>query len=260
MQDKAILVASFGTSHEETRQKNIVELEKEIERNFPQYKIYTAYTSDMVRKILSKKGVEVQDAKTAFANMKSDGITQVMLQPTHLLYGDEFDKLCYMAIESEYMFKSLKISTPLLSDIGDIKNVLNILKSENEISEGEALVLMGHGTEHFCNTVYAAMDYTAKAEGMHNVFVGTVEAYPLLQNVVSAVKKAGFTKALITPLMLVAGDHAVNDMASDDEGSWKTVFKKNGIEPRCKIAGLGQYSNIRKIYINHLKETMGEDK
>lgn len=259
MAKKAILVASFGTTFDDTREKNITAVEKEFEKTFREYKIYSAFTSGMVRKSLAKRGIETFDAETILQKMAQDGMTEIIIQPTHLLYGDEFDKLCTQVIEKEYLFKNVKFSSPLLGDIEDMKKVLKVLTENIKLDAGECLVLMGHGTNHFCNTVYSALDYLAKAEKMEYLFVGTLEAYPDIDTVLSQVKKAGYKKVLITPLMLVAGDHATNDMASSKEDSWKSKFEANGIKTRCEIKGLGEYPEIRKLYCAHTLQAIGEN-
>ncbi|MEG0091215.1 MAG: sirohydrochlorin cobaltochelatase [Oscillospiraceae bacterium] len=258
MSKKGILAASFGTSFDETREKNIGALENELAQTFKDYKLYSAFTSGMVRKLLAQKGIETFDAKQMLKKMQEDGVTQVIVQPTHLLYGDEFDKLCMQAIESEYLFKDLKISTPLLADTQDMRKVLHILNDNVKTQQGEALVLMGHGTQHFCNSVYGALDYMAKAEGMEHIFVGTVEGYPDFDLMLKQIQRAGYKKVVITPLMLVAGDHATNDMASEEKTSWKSQFEAVGIKARCVVKGLGEYPEIRKIYCTHTMDTIGE--
>lgn len=258
MMTKGILVASFGTTVDKTRELNITAVENTIAETFKEYKIYSAFTSGMVCKILAKRGIEYFDAATVMQRMAQDGIKDVVIQPTHLLYGDEFDKLCTQAIQNEYLFNSVKFSTPLLADTDDMRRVLHILRDNIALEAGECLVLVGHGTHHFCNPVYAALDYMAKAEGMENIFVGTLESYPDIDMLLNLVQKAGYKKAVLTPLMLVAGDHGINDMASDDEDSWKSQFEKKGIQTRCLVKGLGEYQQIKDIYCSHVVETLGE--
>lgn len=252
MLNKAILVASFGTSYEETRQKNIVALENHIKVQYAGYKIYSTYTSGMVRKILASKGIEIFDVETAMQTMHKDGIKEIIVLPTHLLYGIEYDKLCGGVHKFEHLFDKVVITTPLLASTEDMNSVLSAIDADMQMEKDECLVLMGHGTEHFCNPVYAALDYMCKAKGLNHIFIGTVEAYPDIDTVISLVKKTNYKKAVLAPLMLVAGDHAVNDMASDDDDSWKTKFEKNGIQTRTIVKGLGEMQKIKEIYCQHI--------
>ncbi|SHJ18873.1 sirohydrochlorin cobaltochelatase [Lutispora thermophila] len=259
MKNKAILVVSFGTSYEETRQKNIVSLELDIAKRFSKYRIYSAYTSSIVRKILMKRNIQMDDVPTAMGKMAKDGIWEVIVQPTHLLYGIEYEKLKNQIIDASQKFKKVKLGRPLLSDIYSLKKVISIISHEIKPEKGTAILLMGHGTSHFSNIVYPALDYISKAEGYDHIFIGTVEGYPDLQIVISQIKKSGFKKVLLTPLMLVAGEHAVNDMASDEDDSWKTVLQKQGLQVTCMIKGLGEYQGIRDIYFSHISEAIDKD-
>ena len=251
---KAVLVVSFGTSFDDTREKNITAVETEISSKG--YKVYRAFTSNMIRRTLAKRGIDIMDVTQALAAMSEDGITQVCVLPTHLLYGNEYNKMLEMIDNTQEGFEVIKVAKPLLSDTQDMIKVLHAIYEETTLAPQEALVMMGHGTDHFYNTVYAAMDYMAKEQGLPTMFIGTVEAYPSVTEVVAQVKKAGYMKALLTPLMLVAGDHAVNDMASDEEDSWKTIFTAAGIDTRTQIKGLGEYTGIRSIYMEHLEEIL----
>lgn len=252
----AILVASFGTSIAETREKNITAVENAVAAAFPHCKIYTATTSGIVRSLMKKQGVFAQDIAAALAQMRRDGMKNIVVLPTHLLYGEEYDKLCAAVSAAQHTFKSVRIAKPLLASHEDMRSVLEIVAAENPVAEDECLVCMGHGTMHFCNSVYAALDYLAKASGLAHIFIGTVEAYPDLDAVISAAKKAGCKKALLCPLMLVAGDHALNDMAAPQDGSWRSAFEKEGFSVRCNIRGLGESAAIRALYCAHAAAAM----
>lgn len=248
---QAILVASFGTTHADTCTRNIASVEEAVTRAFPESTIYRAFTSGIVKRILDARGNPVDNADEALARIEADGHRDLFVLPTHLLYGVEYDDLVAQVRAHAGRFDSVRIAAPLLADVSDYRIVLQTLFDSNPLQEYEALVLMGHGTSHACNPVYAALDYEAKAMGLSRIFVGTVEAYPALDDTIVQVLKAGFKRALITPLMLVAGDHAVNDMAADEPGSWKTSFAEAGILPRCLVKGLGEYPAVRDLYCAH---------
>lgn len=248
---KGILVISFGTSHQETRHKNITTVENDVGNlGFP---LYTAFTSSMIIKKLAKNNEIVFDISSALHKMLEDNITEVVALPTHLLYGIEYEKILEHIAPFEDKFTSIKVAKPLFSDNQDMVDIVNILANENKTSPNQALVLMGHGTEHFNNALYPALDYIAKQQGFPHIFVTTVEGYPTIDIVLEQLKKTDYTNVLLTPLMLVAGDHAVNDMASDEPDSLKSILTNAGFEVDVLLKGLGEYSSIREIYLNHLK-------
>ena len=250
---QAILVVSFGTTFPETREKNIGEVLRRVQASWPGIPVYEAWTSSMIRRALEKRGETVDDVPAAMAQMAADGVEALYVLPTHLLYGDEYDKMRNQLADGAGLFRSISVAAPLLASDSDIQAVLQAVAQGITTERGEALVLMGHGTPHFCNTVYAAMDYHAKARGLSHVFVGTVEAFPDLDTLIAAVKRAGCTRAVLTPLMLVAGDHANNDMASDAPDSWKTRFCEAGLPARAVIRGLGEYDRVLDLYEAHLR-------
>lgn len=247
----AILAVSFGTSFLETREKNILAVEQELAAAFPSSKLYAAYTSGMVRRALEKKGVSVPDVSQAMSQMLVDGVKTLTVAPTLLLLGEEYDRLCAAVEKRRSDFESVTIAKPLLASQEDMVLVLKSVVEANPVEPGEAMVCMGHGTRQFTNTVYSALDYLAKASDLPHVFIGTVEAFPDLETVLAAVKRAGYEKVLLTPLMLVAGDHAINDMASEDEDSWRTAFENAGFSVRCAVRGLGELPEIRSLYRAH---------
>ncbi len=250
---EAILVVSFGTTFPETREKNIGAVLAAVRRACPGVPVAEAWTSGMIRRALAKRGEAVDDVPAALAKLRANGVTDVCVLPTHLLYGDEYDKMRAQLDGAAADFASIRTAKPLLACDDDIRGVLRAVADGVETAPGEALVLMGHGTPHFCNTVYAAMDYHAKAAGLEHVFVGTVEAFPDLDTLIAAVRRAGCTAAALAPLMLVAGDHAHNDMASDDPESWKSRFTAAGLPARAVLRGLGEYPAVRDRYVAHLQ-------
>lgn len=251
---KAILVVSFGTTVDATREKNITAVENAVAARFPAYPVYRAWTSSIILRIKARdpSGERILGVADALHQMHGDGVTEAFVLPTHLLYGDEYDKLCAQTRENAALFERVEFAPPLLCDTDAMRAVLAAVSAETPLAKGEALVLVGHGTRHFCNTVYAALDYLAKASGLPHVFVGTVEAFPGLDTAIDAVKAAGYHAAALVPLMLVAGDHAINDIASDEPESWKSRFKAAGLGCRAVIKGLGEYEAIRGLYAEHI--------
>lgn len=251
---KGILIVSFGTSYEETKRKNIDAILTDVEKlGFP---TYSAFTSGMIIKKLAKQGEVIFDVNTALKQMQEDGVTEVFVLPTHLLYGYEYEKILKSVENYKNMFDSIKISTPLLGNNEDMVELINILADELPENPNEAIVLMGHGTEHFTNAFYPALDYIAKQQNHSHIFVTTVEGFPDIDVVMDLLKNTDYTNVLLTPLMLVAGDHAVNDMASDEPDSLKTILINNGYNTETLVKGLGEYSKIRDMYIKHLKEIL----
>lgn len=257
---QAILAVSFGTSHKETRRKTIEAIEQEIRENFPICEIRRAFTSGMIMNVLKKRdSIHVDNVTEAMEKLVRDGFTSVILQPTHIINGDEYDKMKRQAMEFKDKFHTLRIGNPLLTESSDYEAVCKaIMKQFPDLKQQEALVLMGHGTGHFADAAYAALDYRFKALGFENVFVGTVEGYPEAEDVFSQVKKYGPEKVILLPLMVVAGDHAVNDMAGDEPDSWKSLFENQGYETECVLKGLGEFPEIRELYIKHVMAAMGK--
>lgn len=248
---KGILVVSFGTSYKETREKTITAIENEVKQLG--HPTYTAFTSTMIKKKLAKNGEHINNVTEALEQMKNDGITEVAVLPTHLLYGYEYEKITASIMEHKNKFTEIKIAKPLLGTNDDMLEIVNILATEIKTQPNQAIVLMGHGSEHFANAVYPALDYMAKQQNFPHIYVTTVEGYPEIDEVIDLLKNTEYTSILLTPLMLVAGDHALNDMASDEPDSLKTVLTNAGYTVETLVKGLGEYSDIRKIYVEHLK-------
>ena len=253
---KAILVVSFGTSYKDTFKKNIAVVEDRIRKEYGEYEVRRAFTSGMIIKSLAEKGFYVDDVPLALKKLEKDGYDEVYIAPTHIIAGDEYEKAAALSEEYKDRFKVLKTGRPLIYSTDDMERIISVLMKEINIDKESALVFMGHGTEHYVNPVYGALDYMFKEKGYVNVFVGAVEAYPSLDNVIGLVKKAGYKKAVLTPFMLVAGDHANNDMAGD-ENSWKSAFTENGIKTDVIMKGLGEYAGIQELYIKHIKMYLG---
>lgn len=255
---KAILVVSFGTSYDESRAKTIDVIEREIQEEFPQYCIYRAWTSKMIiRHILKRDGVKLNNVCEAMEQMRADGITRLIVQPTHIINGVENDIMKAEVLQFKESFEEIRFGTPLLTTTEDNKKVIQaVMEIYPALGSQEAFVWMGHGTTHYANTVYAALDYTFKDMGYRNVYMGTVEAYPGIETVLKQLGETAVRKVHLAPFMVVAGDHANNDMAGDEEDSWKTILTKAGYQVECHIKGLGEYPGIRNIYLEHLREMM----
>ena len=252
---KAILAVSFGTSHNDTREVTIDAIEKDMQAAFPEYPLYRAWTSKMIiNKVNKRDHVHIDTVKEAMEKMRADGITDVLVQPTHVINGIENDIMKEEALSYREDFHSISFGDPLLTSEQDNREVLEAVAEEfSWLKEDEVLVLMGHGTTHYANSIYAALDYTFKDKGHKNIFLGTVEAYPSMESIMKLVREYAPSKVVLAPFMIVAGDHAKNDMAGDDPESWYSQFKEAGYGVEAVIKGLGEYPGIRKILVNHLK-------
>lgn len=257
---KAILVVSFGTSYEPTRKVTIDAIEQDIARAFPDYQIYRAWTSKMIiAKLKKRDGIHVNTVKEAMEEMAAAGITDVIVQPTHVINGIENDLMKEDALSCRSHFHSIAFGTPLLTSEQDNTDVIKAVTEEfRDLDEDSALVLMGHGTTHFSNAIYAALDYTFKDMGYPHIFLGTVEAYPAMQSLKRMIGTFKPKKIVLAPFMIVAGDHARNDMAGDDPDSWMCQFQEAGYQVEPVLKGLGEYEGIRRIFIRHIKEAMNE--
>ncbi|BCJ96403.1 hypothetical protein acsn021_39720 [Anaerocolumna cellulosilytica] len=263
MNKKAILVVSFGTSHQDTRERTIDEIEKSMEQAFPSYNIYRAFTSKMIIQILKKRdNLFIPTVTEAMEQMYKAGIEEVIIQPTHILNGIEND--CMIEEVKQYLsyFRSVKLGAPLLTETEDYEAVIKGLAAEvdrlniENTNEDEAVVFMGHGSDHYSNTSYTALQYMLWDFDYRDIYVATVEAYPYLDTIIKHLKGKKYRKITLMPFMIVAGDHARNDMAGEEEDSWKVILEKEGYEVECLLKGLGEYSCIREQLISHAKEAV----
>lgn len=253
---KAILVVSFGTSYEETRKKTIDRIEEDIRKEYPQYGVYRAWTSAVIRrKLWQRDNIRIDDVAGAMEQMLSDGITDVIVQPTHVLNGIENDRMEEALQAFRGRFAHIVTGDPLLTTQEDNERVISCIAQELAPADREALVLMGHGTEHFSNSVYAALDYQFKDRGYENIFMGTVESYPDFEALLKRVKKLEPEKVLLAPFMIVAGDHACNDLSGRDKDSWKSRIEAAGFQTECVLRGLGEYEAIRRIFLSHVADS-----
>lgn len=253
---KAILAVSFGTTHQDTREKTIDVIERDLGERFPEYTVYHAWTSKMIlKKLKERDGLVIPTVTEAMEQMAADGVTHLIVQPTHIINGIENDGMKEDVLRFQDRFAAISFGTPLLTTEEDNAKVIRAVMDEFPgLHKNEALVFMGHGTTHYANAVYAALDYTFKDMGYENVFMGTVEAYPSMETILKMVKEYGPEKVILAPFMIVAGDHAKNDMASDNPDSWRRQFEAEGFCVECVIRGLGEYKGIREILLEHVAE------
>lgn len=252
--EKGILVVSFGTSHLDTMKKTISVIEQEISERFQEYRVYRAFTSGMIiRKLKRTENLAVGTVQEALNRMKEDGIEDVIVQPTHIINGVEYDRMMKDLMENMFLFRRIRVGKPLLSSVDDYKKSIHAVMAETKLEDDEMLVLMGHGTDHHANSAYPTLEYTFHALGYNQVLVGTVESFPELKNVMAKLEISGKKKVVLMPFMLVAGDHAKNDMAGEED-SWKSELEDAGYEVRVIMKGLGEFEGIRKIFTEHLEE------
>ncbi len=259
---KAVLVVSFGTSYNETREKTIGAVEDKIAKAFPDYDQKRAFTSQIIiNKLEERDGEKINNVDEAMQNLIDEGYGTVVVQPTHVMNGEEYDEMRSAIAPYEDKFVSIKYGTPLLTTSDDYAEVIEAIAAETPqlADKNTAVVFMGHGTEHYANATYAALDYRFKAMGYDNAFIGTVEGYPDLDKVKADLAKYNPEKVVLMPLMIVAGDHATNDMAGDEEDSWKTQLKKEGYEVECVLKGLGEYEGIQDMFTEHCEKAMTEE-
>lgn len=254
--ENELLTVSFGTSYHDTRRLTIGAIEHAMEKAFPDYSVRRGFTSRIIINLLqSRDHIAIDHVSRALERAVKNRVKKLVIQPTHLMNGLEYMNVIKMADEYSDVFEQLSVGQPLLASDDDFNAVIKIITEETEqYDDGEtAICYMGHGTEAESNQVYGRMQDMLRAAGYENYYVGTVEASPTLDKVLSAVRSGNYNKVVLAPLMIVAGDHANNDMAGDGEDSWKTVFEKAGYHVTCLIRGLGELDAIQQIFIEHAK-------
>lgn len=254
MAGKAVLVVSFGTSHRDTLEKTIVPIERDIAASLPDRTLRRAFTSGVIlRKLERRDGVRIDDVPHALERLAQEGFGDVMVQPTHILNGDEYDKLSAQAEPFRGRLERLSLGRPLLSDLEDYRETAQALLAHLPAPEEEtALVLMGHGTEHAANPAYCQLEYLLHDRGRRDIMIGTVEGYPSFSEVLRRLEERPEVKRIVLyPLMIVAGDHAKNDLAGEEPDSWKSQLEKRGYGVTTILSGLGEYPEIRAIFVRH---------
>ena len=276
--DNEILVVSFGTSFNNSRAADIKGIEDAIQAAYPDWSVRRAFTAQIIiNHVQARDGEKIDNMEQALERAVANGVKNLVVQPTHLMHGAEYDEMMEMVDSYRDKFESVAIAEPLLGEVGSDATVINADKEavakaitaeavktagfdslDAAAEDGTAFVFMGHGTSHTAKVSYTQMQSQMNALGYKNVFIGTVEGEPeetACENVIEAVKAAGYTKVVLRPLMVVAGDHANNDMAGDDEDSWKSQFEASGEfdSVDCQIAGLGEIADIQQLYVAHTK-------
>ncbi|MDO5399554.1 MAG: sirohydrochlorin cobaltochelatase [Eubacteriales bacterium] len=250
---KAILAVSFGTSHPDTLEKTIAAIEGALALAFPDRTLRRAFTSGMIRmKLKQRSGVNVDSVDSALDRLAREGFGDVVVQPTHIINGDEFDKLRALAAPFAGKFSRLALGAPLLTEADDYRAVAEAL---DEIlpapRQDAAVVLMGHGTGHHANAAYGLLQYVLYDRGRRDAVIGTVEGYPGLEEVLRRLEERKVRRVHLVPLMIVAGDHAKNDMAGEDPDSWRSRLEQLGYTVTWSLRGLGEYEAIQNIFVRH---------
>ena len=274
--EKELLVVSFGTSFNDSRVADIKSIEDALQEANPDWSVRRAFTAQIIiNHIQARDGEKIDNMEQALERAVANGVKQLVVQPTHLMHGAEYDEMCAAIDKVRDKFESVEIAEPMLGEVGSDAAVINTDKeavakavvaaalSESGYEStaaakeaGVAYVLMGHGTAHVAKVTYSQMATQMDKLGYENVFIGTVEGEPedtSCEAVIAAVKEAGYTTVVLRPLMVVAGDHANNDMAGADEDSWKTMFEAAGFTVNCQISGLGRIADVQALYVAHTK-------
>ena len=254
----ALLMVSFGTSYADTREQTIGAVESAVKQAFPEMDVFRAFTSGMIIRKMRRQGTAVDTVREALEKLKQKGYTHVYIQPTHVIPGEEYDRLCADAASYAGAFAVFRIGRPLLTETEDYPALIQAMEQDGVIEKAstKAYLLMGHGTPHIINQAYPAFDYWLKRCGFDNVFVGTVEGYPTLDTILEQLKERQYQEVVLVPLMLVAGDHAQNDMAGDEEDSWKSVLTRHGYTVTLQMQGLGAYPAVQALYVAHVQHML----
>ena len=255
MSKTAVLVISFGTSYPETLSKTIAAIEQDIGAAFPGADVFRAFTSGMIRRKIEKRdGVHIDSPLEAIQKIQDQGYTDVVCQTTHIINGTEYDLMMADLKPFAKAFDHFTVGRPLLTTHEDYREVTAILiDALPEMSPVDAWVYMGHGSEHTANSAYPAMNYYFESAGHPECLMGTVEGFPEVEDVVKSLGQTHVKRIGLSPFMIVAGDHAQNDMAGDDEDSWKNILSSAGYEVTCDVRGLGENPAIRAMFVNHAK-------
>ncbi|MTI46572.1 MAG: sirohydrochlorin cobaltochelatase [Firmicutes bacterium] len=253
---KGILVVSFGTSYENTRKACIESVEKRIEKEFPKSEVRRAFTSNIIINKLKKRDSLIIDTpEQALNKMKNEGFDEVIIQPTHIIPGKEYEEIVETVKAFKDSFEKVTMGRPLLTMNKDYKIAVDALKHQlPDMKENEAVLLMGHGTYHHANACYSCLQSVINDEEL-NLFVGTVEGYPELDDIIPKLNKANINEVTLMPFMLVAGDHAVNDLVGEED-SWKSILEEQGFKVKVHMSGLGENSKYQDIYVNHVYDAM----
>ena len=258
---KAVLAVSFGTTHLDTMERTIAAIERDLAAAFPERTLARAFTSAMVRRRLAEReGMWTDSPAQALERLWEKGYQDVVVQSTHVMNGEEWEKLVREARPYAGRFASLSFGVPLLTEAGDYQAAATaLLERLPEAEAGSAVVFMGHGTEHHANAVYALLEYILHDRGRRDIHIGTVEGYPGFAEVCRRLREQGDVRqVLLLPLMIVAGDHAKNDLAGGDAGSWRAMLERQGLRVDCRLEGLGENPAVRAIFVEHARRAARE--
>lgn len=259
--NKAILVISFGTSYLDALTNSIERIENKIQEEFSKYKVKRAFTSHkVIKKLKEKHNIEVDTPSESLDKLLALGIKDVIVQPLHIIAGEEFIYIKNVVNRYVDKFNSINLGRPIFyyQGIEELPQDYSLfIESIKELlDKKESLVLFGHGTSNPSNSAYGCLQAVLEDEGYDNVFVGTVEGYPNFNSVLKRVKKRNIKQVTLIPLMVVAGDHAKNDMASEKADSWNSMFKEEGIDVKLHVKGLGEIDSFNELYIQRIKDVI----
>lgn len=249
----ALLVISFGTSYPDTRKKTLEAIEQDLQEAMPKRRFYRAWTSSFIRKkVMREEGICIFSPEEALQAMIADGITDAVIQPTHMLAGEEYAKALELIRDYRQDFDRLALGRPLLTDAEDIRVFAQVIEKEFPVrGEDEMVVLMGHGSACLQLPVYDLLNEQFARDGYDHMYVGTVEFEPGIEPVLEKVRQRQPRQVLLAPLLLAAGDHATNDMSGDEPDSWKNQISREKAQVTCLLKGLGEYPSVRKLYAAH---------
>lgn len=252
--ENELMVVSFGTSFNDNRRLTIGAIETAMEKAFPEFSVRRGFTSQIIiDHVKSRDNIAIDNVGEALERASNNGVKNLVIQPTHLMNGLEYNDVVNEVADYSDAFAHIAIGEPLLTSDDDFKAVIKAITADTaQYDDGEtAICFMGHGTEAESNLVYSKMQDMLAEAGYEHYYVGTVEAAPTLEDVLAAVQKGSYKKVVLQPLMIVAGDHANNDMAGEDEDSWKSIFEKAGYEVTCNLRGLGEMEAIHQLFVAH---------
>ena len=257
--EKELLVVSFGTSYLNSCRLTIGAIEDALEKAFPGYDLRRSFTSQMIINHLKRRdGISIDNVTQALDRAVSNGVKNLVIQPTHIMDGFEYQKLVTVANRYQDAFLSLSIGTPLLTSDEDFQIVADALAASVAAYDDEktAICFMGHGTEAASNEVYARMQKLLWDSGWAHYFIGTMEAAPTAEDILAMVKTGNYSRVLLQPMMIVAGGHVNHHMAGEGSDSWKHIFESAGYEVVCQVRGLGELEAVRNLLVKHAQAAM----
>lgn len=255
---KGILVVSFGTVYAGTRQLTIDAIRNTIQEAHPECAVYEAWTSRrIIRKLLETTGERIRTVGEALEEMERDGIREVYIQPTHVIDGIENERMKEEAGAYEDGFQRMVFAQPLIASGKDMEAMVRIIQAEHsDLLQDEALILMGHGSAHVASAAYEQMNQMFRQCGRQNIWMCTVEAEPGIEEALWEIRQTSVARVRLAPFLIVAGTHVMEDMAGPEEDSWMNLCKKAGYEVNCCMKGLGEYPEVRTLFLQHLETAM----